>query len=285
MILAVWDYICFRKLKGRYLPYASGRLSNMCFYESIPEIFLEEMKTGDTIIMGNNNNFISWLVMYATDSVYSHLAVYQSDRTIFHMTLEGPIVESIESLFGRKKRFMIARHKSELKSIRSSDFLNQENLPKIFRKKYTKFRTFLKGMKFCLCIHPLGFSLRNFIDLNIIVLSGAAISFLLKAWVVLAFCGLFVLWVWVLQTIRFIKKLPSVYPETPESFIRAHDCLGFDLLYNMSGYQSYMMSAHEYLISKFGEKGLVVGRSYRLPDGAKLQISPTLEDENERSED
>jgi hypothetical protein len=76
------------------------------FDESIPEQLLSRLKPGDIICVQNFDWWVSWLIMYLTQSSISHVATYLGNRTISDMTLEGVIKVPIDNLYKPEARFL-----------------------------------------------------------------------------------------------------------------------------------------------------------------------------------
>ena len=109
MIFAIYNRIDFTDLDRRYTPFLSSKLEALCYYESIPDDILDSLEVGDVILVGNYDGWLSWLIMYLTDSTFSHLMLYDVDGFVGHMTLSGYRYQKINEFFGPRMRFLPAR--------------------------------------------------------------------------------------------------------------------------------------------------------------------------------
>ena len=83
----------------------------MCgaYVGSLPEEVLLMLEHGDPILVGDFGWWVSWLIMYLTNSHISHVALYVGDGKIMHATLRGAEIAPIESLFGPKVRLLAGK--------------------------------------------------------------------------------------------------------------------------------------------------------------------------------
>jgi NlpC/P60 family len=69
-------------------------------YETkLPLEVLLALQEGDLIFVGNFRSWMSWLIMYFTNSQVSHVAMYVGDGKILHATLHGGELAPIEAVF------------------------------------------------------------------------------------------------------------------------------------------------------------------------------------------
>ncbi len=106
MFLALWDYICFKRQRGKYNPNYPGGLMKNAFTESLPPEVERILKPGDIIFFRGGEHWLSWLVMYITDSDISHVAVYVGSSQIVHATTSGSVQEDIRVLYGRNNSLL-----------------------------------------------------------------------------------------------------------------------------------------------------------------------------------
>lgn len=109
MIFALCDYINFRNKKGRYSPKNFKDPMAGSFENRIPEEIEKILETGDVIILGSFNWWVSWLIMFLTSSQVSHLAFYIGDGEILHSTLGGSVREPLNSLYSPGNKILIGR--------------------------------------------------------------------------------------------------------------------------------------------------------------------------------
>jgi hypothetical protein len=97
MFNALMDYARYRMKRGRYaskfIEASGGRLATV---ENFPPG--EFPKPGQFIISHTPDSFMSWLVMYFTDSIWSHIAAAVDHGEIVETTLEGTIVHPFRDI-------------------------------------------------------------------------------------------------------------------------------------------------------------------------------------------
>jgi hypothetical protein len=95
MIFAVLDYLRYRRRTGKY-----GRTGALRFaFIGHPTHRLWPiLQEGDVLFVATYGHFLSWLIMYVTDSPFSHAAVYIGNEQIAHMTTGGFAVEGVDAL-------------------------------------------------------------------------------------------------------------------------------------------------------------------------------------------
>jgi hypothetical protein len=105
MICLFWDYLQYRRLRGRY---GNGRgcLLPDLFDETIPNDVLALLKPADLIWMHSKRSIRSWLIMYYCHLPLSHVSMYLGDGKIAHATTGGVISHPIQDLFNRGYRFL-----------------------------------------------------------------------------------------------------------------------------------------------------------------------------------
>lgn len=94
-IFAALDYLRYRRRRGKYG--RSGVLRH-AFAGTDADTLWPLLRKGDLLLISTGRQFLSWLVMYITDSPLSHLATYIGNGKIAHMTTSGFAIEDIQSL-------------------------------------------------------------------------------------------------------------------------------------------------------------------------------------------
>jgi hypothetical protein len=91
MLLALQDYTAYRFRRGRY---SKNAIEAMGGKLAIAANFTGDQapKPGDIIIVHTRDSFISWLVMYFTNSVWSHTAMAVDNGDIHDVTTYGTFV-------------------------------------------------------------------------------------------------------------------------------------------------------------------------------------------------
>ena len=90
MLLALTDYICYRLGKGHYSPDAFAQQHAVL---AIPENFpdLSRFLPGDIFFYHTRNSFISWIIMYYTNGIWSHTGTIAGGGRIIDATTSGVI--------------------------------------------------------------------------------------------------------------------------------------------------------------------------------------------------
>jgi hypothetical protein len=266
MIFAIYDHIHYLGLEGRYTPFQSSKLETWCYYDFIPEKTLKRLEVGDVILAGNYHDWLSWLIMYLTDSIFSHLIIYDADGFVAHMTLSGYRYQGIQELFGPEKRFLPTRLRAApfepTVTQRMSGSL--KNMP---ARRYGYARPILVGLSYLLCLNPFGFHMRQFGDLCycFAVVAILISIFTLPSWIFWTLGFGYLLSVFGYQVIcRAIFGHPF-FAGTPEHIWRLCEYGQFSPLLNIEGFQKYMMSLADVLRKRHGD--LVPGHTYPVPEG------------------
>jgi len=148
MIFAIIDYLSFLNQSGRFSrkhlqePMAYG------FEEYIPDKTQRILQIGDIILCASFDSWLSWVIMYYTSSLICHCAIYIGDGQIVHATLSGSVKSPIESLYGKKSRFLIARFRipqEKLKKSKQVDISKYVNIPYSKKVVFKKFLHIVSG--------------------------------------------------------------------------------------------------------------------------------------------
>jgi len=68
------------------------------FRGHIPQELLEKLQPGDLFFVQSLGSWLSWMIMYLTQSEISHVAVYAGDRRILHATPDGVSSDFIDAI-------------------------------------------------------------------------------------------------------------------------------------------------------------------------------------------
>jgi hypothetical protein len=108
MIFAILDYINYRSRRRAYsdalLRAEGGRLATE---ENFPRP--EQFKTGDLVFLHTADSFLSWLVMYYTSSVWSHVASVSENGYIIDATTSGVLEHSFADYLDGKSYILMKR--------------------------------------------------------------------------------------------------------------------------------------------------------------------------------
>lgn len=73
------------------------------------------LKAGDTIVIHTTDSFISWLIMYYTDSHASHVCLYLQNGMVFDFVPQGARFHPITDYFNSKYWVVVCRPRDEMK--------------------------------------------------------------------------------------------------------------------------------------------------------------------------
>ena len=98
MIFAAWDFVQYKRQKGRYGENPLDASLHISFREEVPEYVIRQLNVGDMILTQRLDNWLSWAIMHFTKSPFDHMAMYAGDGKVAHMTLEGGKQHSLRTL-------------------------------------------------------------------------------------------------------------------------------------------------------------------------------------------
>jgi len=114
MVFALLDYINYVSMKGNYsLDNISKNGGELCSRENI-EAFIRRSKPLDIILLHTRLSLMSWLVMYYTNSIWSHTSGVVRDNYLIEATLEGVIKVPISSYIDDKSYYGTLRLRDEI---------------------------------------------------------------------------------------------------------------------------------------------------------------------------
>src|ERR1019366_7878143 len=96
----------YRRRAGRYSRERSRGPMAFAFDRELPAKAIAALRPGDAIFLQSFDSWLSWAVMYMTNSEVSHAAMYLGNGLISHATLSGVVQEPIESLYGAHGRLL-----------------------------------------------------------------------------------------------------------------------------------------------------------------------------------
>jgi hypothetical protein len=125
MLLALYDYVQYLFHKGKY---SENRISTeggkRATYERLASY--KNCQAGDIFLYSTTNSFLSWLVMYYTGSVWSHVGTFVGDGVVVDATTSGvlkhPIIDYIDA-----DSYILVRHSmgvTEEQRKKAIEFLN-----------------------------------------------------------------------------------------------------------------------------------------------------------------
>ncbi len=88
MLFATWDYLCYRLGKGIYSPAQLERQgAQLGTRENFPDF--ANCKPGDASFLHTRGSFLSWMIMYYTDSIWSHVGIFEENGQVIDATTGG----------------------------------------------------------------------------------------------------------------------------------------------------------------------------------------------------
>jgi hypothetical protein len=108
MIVALCDYLSYRMRIGRYSGRAiealGGKLADADHWSGD-----NRPGPGQYIVVHTRNSFLSWLVMYFTDSVWSHSAIVVDRGDIVEVTLAGTVAHPFKDCLNDQDYIIASR--------------------------------------------------------------------------------------------------------------------------------------------------------------------------------
>lgn len=98
MLFALLDYINYRRAKGRYGTAVGASGMAIAYRDALPKEVIDQLEEGDTIFTQRMDSIFSWGTMYFASSMVDHVAVYVGDGKVFHSTLGGSKLHSINAV-------------------------------------------------------------------------------------------------------------------------------------------------------------------------------------------
>jgi len=117
MIFFVSDYICYIVEKGNYSSEVreqdDARLASV---DNFPD--LDKIPPGSVLFCHTRTSFMSWLAMYYTNSIWSHVTCFIGDGMLVDATTGGVIKHHASDYLNNKNyiKIFIIKHKSEEQS-------------------------------------------------------------------------------------------------------------------------------------------------------------------------
>lgn len=87
MLIAIIDFLKYRLRRGRYSDHSLSAEGRLAVSSEFPNYM--KYTLGDIFIYHRHNSFLSWLVMYFTDSVWSHVGNFIGHGQIIEATTSG----------------------------------------------------------------------------------------------------------------------------------------------------------------------------------------------------
>lgn len=271
MIFLIKDYLDWRSINGRYTPFSSSNLESWHYQKHIPKDVLALLSDGDIILSANYNSKISWIIMYLTDSLYSHAAIYSEDGNIMHSTTKGVLYEPLRNYFGLGRVFLPISFSGKRPKDKKLKNFYINNYTEENRKKYNYRKVILIGLSTVLCLHPQNFKKNYFFDLSIVTLPlSAALGYFGLQVIALLLVGTLSV-IGLYRVFLFRRHGYVFYVSTPGGFSKyALRSQEFTALINAKGFQRYMINLARLIEKDQGE--LKAGTTYKIPKGARVKI-------------
>ena len=273
LLLSLVDYCNFRTSFGRYSQFIGNRMETYFYSKYLPESVLNDLRKGDAILWGDFSSNLSWLIMYMTDSCYSHIALYAGDGKIIHSTLDGTKYENISDYFTGRKVFLPVRLISD--EMFDEGKVKDFDLQKYFfegeilgrNRGYNFKRVIGLGITYLSCFSSDGFRWRIWFDLFFVFLTlGVVIFFAFGTAKFAIGCISYFVASAMYQKYLERKHGSPIFSTTPASLFNIGIRKGHVFL-NLRGFQKHMLKSYNFLKSIYGEDRLIPGEIFHLPEG------------------
>lgn len=108
MIFAAYDWVQYRRKKGRYGDIQPDGGMSMAYINRVPDDIVSQLKIGDFVFTQRLDSAKSWAMMYMTSSPVDHVAIYCGDGRVSHVTFSGHRVHLLNTV-ARGSRVLIFR--------------------------------------------------------------------------------------------------------------------------------------------------------------------------------
>jgi len=105
MIFGIIDYIMYYNQFGRYSTKSLKEENGILASEDL--LMDWDNIVGGIIIIHTRISFLSWLVMYVTNSVWSHTGIISGYKKILHATTAGTVEQSFDDLLNNKSHLLV----------------------------------------------------------------------------------------------------------------------------------------------------------------------------------
>lgn len=106
MLYALYDYIAYKRRKGRFGNDLKYGIMASAWEGEIPSFVIDTLSDGDPLFFQTFNSFGAWLIMYGTNSQVSHVGIYAEGGRIFHMTPPRSVIEPLQNCFHKDVRIL-----------------------------------------------------------------------------------------------------------------------------------------------------------------------------------
>ena len=177
MIFAIIDYARYKRRVG---PYSDNSIKSKGGRLAVPESFpmLQQLGPQHMFIYHRRDSFMSWLVMYFTGSVWSHVGIFTECGNIIDVTTKYGVIEHPLSDYFDNKSYLVIRELNE------GTYTN-ENLTKMLEwgrnqighVKFSWMGVIAKGFLIVLGRHP-SYKIRISADVFILLLTISPLALL-----------------------------------------------------------------------------------------------------------
>ena len=85
----LWDWISYMTKSGAYGERQPDAAMSIAHMDRVPNETINELRLGDLTFTQRLNSTLSWAMMYFTSSSVDHVALYDVDGMVVHVTLHG----------------------------------------------------------------------------------------------------------------------------------------------------------------------------------------------------
>ena len=198
--------------------------------------------------MGSYTNALSWLVMYSTDSNFSHCGAYAGGGKFVHITTSGFSEDNLSDMFGEGTTFLPLSIKDQ-----NGNVIDGSKVLELWRgsDRYNWKQVTKMGIGYLSFLDPKNYAWRNYFDIAYILYTMSILYLILFGYFIFTEISTTILLT--LFVYRMIcRKIygPPIFTATPEQIIRCMK-LGYRIepQLNLSGFQFYMSNIYNYIVS------------------------------------
>jgi hypothetical protein len=169
MLFALWDYSNYRRRVSRY---SDAELERKCGIRAARANFPDRshLIPGAIILFHTRNSFLAWVVMYYTDSVWSHCAIIVNGGDVVHATTSGVFKQSFYDFCDGESYISIRYPRDRAVGIRAASHAEtMVGAPYAWGETISTFVLIILGIY-------RGYRISFFLDFTILILPVAAIG-------------------------------------------------------------------------------------------------------------
>ncbi|MFG1486144.1 hypothetical protein ABMA77_08740 [Halobacteriovorax sp. RZ-1] len=146
MYFALKDYYFYKKKRRQYSP---EELKKYNCFPATTECFenLEHIPAGAFMFVHTRESILSWLVMYYTNSIWSHVCIFKKNGYVLDMTTSGVTTHSANNYLDRKSYLTVIALKNFHPKVPANTTQKKlENIPYSWPTVLKKYFAYITGM-------------------------------------------------------------------------------------------------------------------------------------------